>query len=65
MRLIEISAPRGEAADIVKLAFDAGIKSASVYQVENHSASGETKIKDTVVAGKPRTKQTPNQQRFC
>jgi len=48
MRLIKISAPRGEAADIVKLAFDAGIKSASVYQVENHSASGETKIKDTI-----------------
>ncbi|MBA2736485.1 MAG: hypothetical protein H0U50_06800 [Pyrinomonadaceae bacterium] len=48
MRLIKISAPRGKAADIVKLAFDAGIKNASVYQIENHSASGETKTKDTI-----------------
>ncbi len=63
MRLIEISAPRGEAADIVKLAFDAGIKSASVYQVENHSASGETKIKDTIDPDNSRI--TGKLQNFC
>lgn len=48
MRLIRISAPRGKGADIAGVAFDVGIKEASVFQADNYSSNGEIRTKDVV-----------------
>jgi len=48
MRLIKVSAPQGKGADVAQTAFSVGIKQASIYQVESHSADGEPQIKDSV-----------------
>lgn len=48
MRLIKVSAPDGRAADIAKLAFDAGINQVSIQKGESLHASGESEAKDFV-----------------
>jgi hypothetical protein len=50
MRLVKVSAPRGKAADIARLAFDQGIADVTVQQVEQQKAGGEPEPRDTVDA---------------
>lgn len=48
MRLIRISAPHGMGVNVARVAFDVGIKEASVFQAESHSSNGEIQTKDLV-----------------
>lgn len=48
MRLIRVSAPHGTGAKVIETAFGVGIKDASVFQSEKHSANGDSQMLDVV-----------------
>jgi hypothetical protein len=48
MRLVKVSAPRGKAADIARLAFEQGISDVTLQQVEQQKAGGQPEPRDTV-----------------
>jgi hypothetical protein len=50
MRLVKVSAPRGKAADIARIAFEQGISDVTLQQVEQHKAGAEPQPRDTVDA---------------
>ena len=50
MRLVKVSAPRGKAADIARLAFEQGISDVTLQQVEQQKAGGTPEPRDTVDA---------------
>src|SRR4051812_225201 len=50
MRLVKVTAPRGKAAEIARLAFEQGIRDVTVQQVEQQKASGVSEPRDTVDA---------------
>jgi hypothetical protein len=48
MRLVRVSVPAGQAVDIARTAFSAGIDSVSFQQAEKHKAEGESRTVDIV-----------------
>src|SRR5688572_416771 len=50
MRLVKVSAPRGKAADIARLAFEQGISDVTLQQVEQQKAGQAPEPRDTVDA---------------
>lgn len=50
MRLVKVSAPRGKAGDIARLAFEQGISDVTLQQVQQQKAGGSPEPRDTVDA---------------
>jgi hypothetical protein len=50
MRLVKVSAPRGKAADIARLAFEQGISDVTIQQVEQRKAGQPPEPRETVDA---------------
>ena len=48
MRLVKVTAPRGKAADVARIAFEQGIADVSVQAVEQHKPGVEPQPRDAV-----------------
>ena len=48
MRLVKVSAPRGRAADIARIAFEIGVSDVTIQEVTQRKSGGESEPRDTV-----------------